>query len=711
MRNLNKINILAYISIIILFCFISLKDFLSKEIFISSLADIKTKYLYVEIISILLVLILLSFTKYYKIFYLIFIILLLQLHSVLLPLSLVFLYSIFLINIGLLVFKNFNNINREKESFILELANSFFIGSVIYIMFICFLSIFKIASIKNIQIFTYVAMPISFYFNRAQIFNKINFIKDIFKQVKKVDFIFIFILISVLLQAARLNLSIDYDSIRYALRSPNTLFINSSIYENPNLLNLVYVYPKGLEILTAFLNIQGTYSYIQAFSLLIYIFFLLLSYEFLLEKTNKKSSYIGILILSYIPAISSMAISSKTDMITLFIQVLAIINYLKNKKNIILSLSLLIISLIFKPTAIFFSVIIFICILYDSIINRLSLKLILDKKYIFSFILSILVCFLVNLRTFFITGHFFVSILPVFSKKFGFNFKYPYLESSNIPRSSIYFSNIDNMKIFIKRVYSLFISPLKFNEIHIYIAFAGSIVLSLLIITIINKLIFCKNKKIDFLEILSLVILIFSIYTLIDLYQIDGNYYILLYTLIIYTFVIEFKNKLFLYSKIAVAAIYLSLTFSFIIMSVTNWSGKLGLSEIQFLKLHSSHIAEQKKSIEKLGFLEIYTYLEEEKDERLLSVAEHDISMYLPSFVESYTDLVGSGGNVVLVKYLDNFKKYLDVSDKDYIFTSDTFLLENSRANEIINYMIEDKSLELVYSNNIYKLYNYKSGR
>ena len=66
--------------------------------------------------------------------------------------------------------------------------------------------------------------------------------------------------------------------------------------------------------------------------------------------------------------------------------------------------------------------------------------------------------------------------------------------------------------------------------------------------------------------------------------------------------------------------------------------------------------------------------------------------------MQSYYDITGSGGNVYLVKKLDYFKWYLDISGTEYIFVEKGYGDRQSRAGEIIRYMIEDKSLtDLVY--------------
>ena len=74
-----------------------------------------------------------------------------------------------------------------------------------------------------------------------------------------------FILTMVLLQAGRLNIELDYDSLHYGLRSGFVLDNGKGIYENLGMNNLVYSYSKGLEVLNLPLSGTPTYGFVLAF--------------------------------------------------------------------------------------------------------------------------------------------------------------------------------------------------------------------------------------------------------------------------------------------------------------------------------------------------------------------------------------------------------------------------------------------------------------
>ena len=67
------------------------------------------------------------------------------------------------------------------------------------------------------------------------------------------------ILALLLLQAGRMNLAVDFDSIWYGVRSHVMLNSGNGIYENLGTLGVVYTYPKGWEVLG--LPLAGLPSY------------------------------------------------------------------------------------------------------------------------------------------------------------------------------------------------------------------------------------------------------------------------------------------------------------------------------------------------------------------------------------------------------------------------------------------------------------------
>ncbi len=712
----NKKIIFAFIITTVLISTISFLDIIKNTIFLRKLLDKKSLIFLIEFIIVYIILCSINIFKgHIKIYLYAFVIYIyLYIHQISFAIFFVFLYILGFILSGELLLL----VYRKKTSIIYtdnisRYIHSFIIGVINYTFCICLLSLFKIGNIKEIYIFSFGYLVIAYILYIYCYIKKLiplYFIEEK-KENKQFNKIKVFLICNIiailLLQASRLNISIDYDSIRYALRSNYILNIGNGIYENLGLLNVVYTYPKGFELLTYPLNILNSYSFIQAFSFLCLIMVLFTIYEIISLETYDYIATFAIFIVIFIPAITNMGISAKTDIITLLFQLFAILDILKyikykNEEYLSWTLAALMLSSIYKPTSLIYSSLIFLSlIIYIFLKGRIIFKL----KNIFLLVYTFLVVFLVHLRSFFITGHFFTSIFTGIFEKIGFHIKYPY-KIENIPKNAEGLDIIKQLYIFLKRIYYIFISPRE--DIHIFIAFGTSLIFILILFNFVN--IFKKNKSeaLKFLYILFLVIFISSLYTLQRLYQIDGNYYILLYSLSIIVFILSYKDILEFNIKYSLLVFLFPCIISLLLTITTNWAGVLGNTEISFENSgFYEHIKDNKNHFFNNQEGEIYSYLNSQKKSRLLSIAYEPYAYMLPAISQTYTDITGSGGNVLVVKYLDNFKKFLNYAEIDYIYTENAYLKDHKRADEIIQFMLEDKSLRLIIDAGKTSLYKY----
>lgn len=719
-NNKNKILILAiFASVLFLMTALSIFDISKNTFFIRDLNYEKTRAMLFE--SGLLYILLLAFIGIknlkIKIYAYSFISLaFLYIHSISTALILVILYVASLTAAGeifLLPYRRKMNITYNDG--IIRYAHSFMLGSVIYIVAVCALSILQLASMKLILIFTAcfssVSLLLYLYFYIAKLL-PVYFYE--YKEEEKgsgrlKSFFFVNILFALLFQASRLNISTDYDSLRYALRSPYILNYTKGIYENLGLVNSVYNYPKGLEILTLPLNIFGSYSFIQAFSFVMLVAVLFAVYAVLKLKGSSYTALLGVNILCFVPSLMNMGISAKTDIITLFFQLIAILSfmiYIENPNSpmfgsyLLTAVLALILSLNFKPTSIIFSGLLFISILIFCFIRRKKdYGIFLKKENIGLLIISFICLVSVNLRTYFLTGHPYASIFSTIWERLGMHIKYPY-KIESIPNNTYNISFEQSLSVFFKRAYGLFVAPVTEDLLHVYIAFAGVIIL---VMFVFSLLFYLKNmgrvrdEAFNYLNILNIFVFVMGLYTLVKLYQVDGNYYILSYTLILIVFIFNFSEVLEYKKKAAVLIFTLSCFTSFLFMSVTNWAGVLGNTPVNFRNPgFYEHGLQNYEDFEASGDKEIYDFLKNEKGCRLVSIAYEPRALMFPVSTQSYTDITGSGGNVVLVKYLDNFKEFLDYAETDYVYVEKDYLDTHERASDIVAYMMEDGSLELI---------------
>ena len=393
-----------------------------------------------------------------------------------------------------------------------------------------------------------------------------------------------------ILQMNRSNVALDYDSLRYGLRSAYVLF-PEGFFSAHGQINSVYSYPKGLELLTYPLNYLPGYGFLLSFSLWTYLalalVFGLLLFHF---QKNRTKLYLGILCFFLLSSVGNMSLTMKTDLFTLLLQLSALYFFLKGKR--LQSCFLLFFSYSFKPTAVVFSTLLGIVFLLTMLLeffgkrntktntkenininantginsntnhNTIQAK---GEKWTseLPFVLfSLVYTGLITLRTFLITGLPFSTTFTGIFKAIGFHVNWPFNLDAHVDYSGeLSFS--ESAFSFFRRLFSFLFYPVGEDMEHVAIAWSGVLFPLILLFalwqcfSIGRKCLLGRNSlpggnsllgrnsfsgreaflcrgsgdasPWDYLPLsLSfLVIMAFSLLSFVMLWQIDGNYYIL----------------------------------------------------------------------------------------------------------------------------------------------------------------------------------------
>ena len=303
-----------------------------------------------------------------------------------------------------------------------------------------------------------------------------------------------------ILQMNRSNVALDYDSLRYGLRSAYVLF-PESFFSAHGQINSVYSYPKGLELLTYPLNYLPGYGFLLSFSLWTYLalalVFGLLLFHF---QKNRKKLYIGILCFFLLSSVGNMSLTMKTDLFTLLLQLSALYFFLKGKR--LQSCFLLFFSYSFKPTAVVFSTLLGIVFLFTMLLecfgkrstkantkenininantginsntnhNTIQVK---GEKWTseLPFVLfSVVYTGLITLRTFLITGLPFSTTFTGIFKAIGFHVNWPFNLDAHVDYSGE-LSLSESTFSFFRRLLSFLIYPVGEDMAHVAIAWSG----------------------------------------------------------------------------------------------------------------------------------------------------------------------------------------------------------------------------------------------
>ena len=313
-----------------------------------------------------------------------------------------------------------------------------------------------------------------------------------------------------ILQMNRSNVALDYDSLRYGLRSAYVLF-PEGFFSAHGQINSVYSYPKGLELLTYPLNYLSGYGFLLSFSLWTYLVlasvFGLLLFHF---QKNRKKLYLGILCFFLLSSVGNMSLTMKTDLFTLLLQLSALYFFLKGKR--LQSCFLLFFSYSFKPTAVVFSTLLGIVFLLAMLLeffgkrsiktnsqvntdrntntnasinaktginsnintnyNRIQAK---GEKWTseLPFVLfSLVYTGLITLRTFLITGLPFSTTFTGIFKAIGFHVNWPFNLDAHVDYSGeLSFS--ESAFSFFRRLFSFLFTPVGEDMEHVAIAWSG----------------------------------------------------------------------------------------------------------------------------------------------------------------------------------------------------------------------------------------------
>ena len=303
-----------------------------------------------------------------------------------------------------------------------------------------------------------------------------------------------------ILQMNRSNVALDYDSLRYGLRSAYVLF-PEGFFSAHGQINSVYSYPKGLELLTYPLNYLPGYGFLLSFSLWTYLalalVFGLLLFHF---QKNRKKLYIGILCFFLLSSVGNMSLTMKTDLFTLLLQLSALYFFLKGKR--LQSCFLLFFSYSFKPTAVVFSTLLGIVFLFTMLLecfwkrntkantkenininantginsntnhNRSQAK---GEKWTseLPFVLfSVVYTGLITLRTFLITGLPFSTTFTGIFKAIGFHVNWPFNLDAHVDYSGE-LSLSESAFSFFRRLFSFLFYPVGEDMEHVAIAWSG----------------------------------------------------------------------------------------------------------------------------------------------------------------------------------------------------------------------------------------------
>lgn len=488
-----------------------------------------------------------------------------------------------------------------------------------------------------------------------------------------------------LIQVGRLNIALDFDTLWYGVRSQYIVAGGTGLYENPGLVGMVYVYSKGFEVLTLPLCDLASHSYLTFFNLWLAVLGIgamvwnavLLTGERKQETESreagieKKLTYRSVLpgimaaVLSIsVPGIMNMALTAKADLITWLLQLIMLgcfFQYIHVYENHWIFLSgaagSYFLSLTMKPTSLVFSTAVFgmmgLYLLWFWFHERGAAADLFHHliRLIGSLCLPFGALAGIWARTMKITGMPVTSVFTSIFAWFGFKMKYPFA-TSELPQN---YQEESTLHVLARRIWQMLMQPQGEDMGHVILAWGTSLMAVLIVMLVLYGILSKKGDEQSHIWNAALVIffpfVIVSLISLSMLYQIDGNYFMLLYSMLILgacRAMVYFKKIGFypLASKCLAPLLVLNL----IVTAISSWAWTAGFSEIHLLnKGRVNHRAQEQARMEEKGNTLIWQEVSQDPENRVIAFGTHPYCLQFPCNVESYKDITSPWGNVELV--------------------------------------------------------------
>ncbi|WP_302386109.1 potassium transporter KefB [uncultured Clostridium sp.] len=513
-----------------------------------------------------------------------------------------------------------------------------------------------------------------------------------------------------LIQVGRLNIALDFDTLWYGVRSQYIVAGGTGLYENPGLVGMVYVYSKGFEVLTLPLCDLASHSYLTFFNLWLAVLGIgamvwnavLLTGERKQETESreagieKKLTYRSVLpgimaaVLSIsVPGIMNMALTAKADLITWLLQLIMLgcfFQYIHVYENHWIFLSgaagSYFLSLTMKPTSLVFSTAVFgmmgLYLLWFWFHERGAAADLFHHlvRLIGSLCLPFGALAGIWARTMKITGMPVTSVFTSIFAWFGFKMKYPFA-TSELPQN---YQEESTLHVLARRIWQMLMQPQGEDMGHVILAWGTSLMAVLIVMLVLYGILSKKGDEQSHIWNAALVIffpfVIVSLISLSMLYQIDGNYFMLLYSMLILgacRAMVYFK-KIGFY-PVASKCLAPLLVLNLIVTAISSWAWTAGFSEIHLLnKGRVNHRAQEQARMEEKGNTLIWQEVSQDPENRVIAFGTHPYCLQFPCNVESYKDITSPWGNVELVNSPEAFETYMAYAKTDYVYAEAGYL-------------------------------------
>lgn len=636
-------------------------------------------------------------------------------HVMLLPMLLAVFYCIFTILVGSLVSKYV--FRQVSDRGILQ---SYFWGIIILTILYALLSLIKEGSIRNIKIVdSVIFIGLCIFCFKSQTREKVkNHILGWYHKgnvSKKVYAQSAVIMCFLLIAIGRANISLDYDSAWYGIRSRFVLDNMNGIYDNLKLVGCVYTYSKGYETYVLPLNWESSYGFVYAGNIIFAAWVIYIAYKICRIYLSKECALWGAVFVSAIPGIMNMSITAKSDIMTLFVQLISIyfaLLFLREKKSFYFGMVMasFIYAQTLKPTAVVFSTSILLAFMFVCVVYKI--RPCFGKKSIELIILSVLDLGLIWYRTFLFTGKPANSVWGKLFGLLGMKDKYPYNSGqiSQFNLDSLF--DMTTVKLTVSRIKEFLFAPNSGDMDHIIIAWGTTLCTFFMIVFVLGiifnfKKSFFENIRKADVAYAGLLVLGEFVCCIISLWmgsKPDGNYFMLYYSVVVIFGTVYMYNFLIpdnVFTERLVTGIWICfLPLNMVFTGATNWAWISSFNKIDWCNSgYYNHKQEFENYMNQLGCNELYDIMTSSPHNKVYALAEHPSIERIPCVIETELD-VSCWGNQELVSSSDNFIQFVKYEAYDYIYIAPGYLKRDSVSFEYLCQLFEKDMVASIIDEN-----------
>ena len=183
-------------------------------------------------------------------------------------------------------------------------------------------------------------------------------------------------------------------------------------------------------------------------------------------------------------------------------------------------------------------------------------------------------------------------------------------------------------------------------------------------------------------RLLLIPLILGSIYSIQNLKQPDGNYFILLYAMVILCGcgLMERLEDYTVQRRLKQMLVPLTL-FNVMMVTLSNLAWSVGFTPVQWIHPgYFDHEQIQREEMISAGNAQIWNVLSEDPRTRVIAVGDHLKMLSFPCNVQTYTDITSSNGNDCLMDSEVSFREYMEYARTDYIYVEAGYLSRDQKV-------------------------------